>query len=442
MSQVLQVLGALLLLSGFIAAQAGVVKDSSASYLTANAVGGTVLAALAYAGRDYGFLLLEGTWAVVSAISLYRAFPAGKAAAADPTAAFSTAKAADKGLPLPMSRSVQLNGDELSTEQRLVRYFRNSYAGSQGRQWLQPHILWWSLAFLRDNGIRIDFDTLVAAGERARTMPLPAGHTKVHPADQAELNFAFWWSILIDIARVVYRPQRRFLPGVAVELPTVADLQRRAWDLGLRPWMSSATTEELAGIAHALAIIDDHERKRPADPDLIMSKVLLPELLLVELHWLHTPGGRVRADGLPRVDVVLLRRYSRAQLWWADDRYLDPLDHMYLRAGDILNHLARLPKESQTPTIQSMLSMYEEVLIADTKGTVDLPSSPAPVDTVPNPSTQVDTIAGPPAQVDTIASRPAQVDTIASRPAQVDTIASRPAGTDTRVVAPATASVP
>ncbi|MFG1792696.1 hypothetical protein [Nocardia sp. NPDC049149] len=422
MSQVLQVLGALLLLSGFIAAQAGAVKDSSASYLTVNAVGGTMLAALAYIGRDYGFLLLEGTWAVVSAISLYRAFPAGKLATPDPAAAFSTAADADKGLPLPMSRSVQLNGDELSTEQRLVRYFRNSYAGSQGRQWLQPHILWWSLAFLRDNGIRIDFDTLVAAGERAKTMPLPAGHAKVHPADQAELNFAFWWSILIDIARVVYRRQRRFLPGAAFALPTIADLQRRAWDLGLRPWMSSATTEELAGIAHALAIIDDHERQRPADPDLIMSKVLLPELLLVELHWLHTPGGRVRADGQPRVDVVLLRRYSRAQLWWADDRYLDPLDHMYLRAGDILNHLARLPEESQTPTIQSMLGMYEEVLTADAQGTVDLPSSPAPLDTAQNPSTQVDVIPSP--------------------PTQVDTIPGPPAGTEARVIAPATASVP
>ncbi|WP_280454335.1 CBU_0592 family membrane protein [Nocardia brasiliensis] len=391
MSQLLQVLGALLLLSGFIAAQAGALRDTSLRYLLVNAVGGALLAAIAYADRDYGFLLLEGTWAAVSTLSLCRAYHARANSAHDtePSWVFPAGKHSEgANWPLPVSRTIGLSGDELSTELRIIRLFRNSYAGAQGRQWLQPHVLWWILAFLRDNGIRIDFETLTTTGLRVKTttMPLPAGHSEVHPGDQAELNFALWWSLFIDIAKVVYRPRRhRILPGGGNGLPTLAELHERAWQLGLRPWMSSATFEELAGIAQALETIDRHERIRPADPDRIMTGVLLPELLLAELHWLHTPGGRTRSASKPRIDVALLRRHSKAQLRWNDERYLEPLDHMYLRAGDILDHLVRQPERSRTPALDSLLGMYEELLLADVDGTEhldDVPNSPDNVETV------------------------------------------------------------
>ncbi|WP_280441617.1 CBU_0592 family membrane protein [Nocardia brasiliensis] len=392
MSQVLQVLGALLLLSGFIAAQAGVLKDTSASYLVANALGGTLLATLAYIDKDYGFLLLEGTWAVVSSISLFRAHPARSGVPAetnaDPVPGFP--RTTEARLPLPGSRTVRFGGDELSTEQRLIRFFRNSYAGAQGRQWLQPHVLWWTLTFLRDNDVQIDFDTLTATALRARTttMPLPAGHSTVQPGDQTELNFALWWSIFLDIAEVVFRPRRRLRRrGGNTGLPRLAELHSRAWQLGLRPWMSSATLEELSGIARALAIIEEHESSGTTDSDRIMAEVLLPELLLAELHWLHTPGGRTRSANRPRVDVVLLRRYSKAQSRWADDRYLEPLDHMYLRAGDILTYLSRLPEAARTTAVQSVMSMYEEVAYADAQSAASLSGEQ---------SSSVTVVTGPP----------------------------------------------
>ncbi len=66
MDQVLQVIGAIMVLSGFTLAQFRVLDQRSYTYLLLNFVGSAVLAVLAYEGKEWGFLLLEGVWAVVS----------------------------------------------------------------------------------------------------------------------------------------------------------------------------------------------------------------------------------------------------------------------------------------------------------------------------------------------------------------------------------------
>jgi hypothetical protein len=72
MDQVIQVVGALLILSAFAAAQFGWMRLDSVTYLVLNLVGSLVLAYLALDERQWGFLLLESVWAVVSAWSLAR----------------------------------------------------------------------------------------------------------------------------------------------------------------------------------------------------------------------------------------------------------------------------------------------------------------------------------------------------------------------------------
>jgi hypothetical protein len=72
MDQLVQVLGSLLVLAAFAGAQRGVVSPRSPVYLALNLVGSTVLAVLAAYEQQWGFLLLEGCWAVVSAGSLVR----------------------------------------------------------------------------------------------------------------------------------------------------------------------------------------------------------------------------------------------------------------------------------------------------------------------------------------------------------------------------------
>ncbi|MEV6523815.1 hypothetical protein AB0M43_17850 [Longispora sp. NPDC051575] len=70
MGQLVQIVGSLLVLSGFALAQAGVLNPKSLVYLWLNVVGSTVLAIEAVLERQWGFLLLEGVWAVVSAVGL------------------------------------------------------------------------------------------------------------------------------------------------------------------------------------------------------------------------------------------------------------------------------------------------------------------------------------------------------------------------------------
>lgn len=70
MDQVIQVVGALLILLAFVAAQAGRVSPHARSYLVLNLVGSVILAVIAAYEFDLGFLLLESVWAIVSLWSL------------------------------------------------------------------------------------------------------------------------------------------------------------------------------------------------------------------------------------------------------------------------------------------------------------------------------------------------------------------------------------
>lgn len=79
MDQAIQIVGALLILTAYAAAQFGAMDQSSRVYLVLNLVGSAVLAVLAWVETQWGFLLLEGVWALVSAWSLLKS----RAAAAD-----------------------------------------------------------------------------------------------------------------------------------------------------------------------------------------------------------------------------------------------------------------------------------------------------------------------------------------------------------------------
>lgn len=73
MDQVVQIVGALLILAAFTAVQVERMRPDSRVYLVLNLVGSAILAVLALAGSQWGFLLLEGVWAIVSAWGLLAA---------------------------------------------------------------------------------------------------------------------------------------------------------------------------------------------------------------------------------------------------------------------------------------------------------------------------------------------------------------------------------
>jgi hypothetical protein len=70
LEQLLQLVGAILVLAGFTLAQVRVLDPQSLPYLVLNAVGAAILATLALIGEQWGFLLLEGVWTIVSVAGL------------------------------------------------------------------------------------------------------------------------------------------------------------------------------------------------------------------------------------------------------------------------------------------------------------------------------------------------------------------------------------
>jgi hypothetical protein len=72
MGPYVQICGSLLILVPFVLAQMGRVTPLSLPYLLLNLVGSVVLAVDAALGSQWGFLLLESVWALVSLVSLLR----------------------------------------------------------------------------------------------------------------------------------------------------------------------------------------------------------------------------------------------------------------------------------------------------------------------------------------------------------------------------------
>jgi hypothetical protein len=71
MSGILQIVGALLVLGGFALSQFRVLSQQSYLYLLLNVIGSGVLAILAALDFQWGFLLLEGGWVLVSCWSIF-----------------------------------------------------------------------------------------------------------------------------------------------------------------------------------------------------------------------------------------------------------------------------------------------------------------------------------------------------------------------------------
>jgi hypothetical protein len=78
-AQAISLIGAGLILAAFAAQQAGRLGGEDRTYLVLNLAGSVILTYFAVEARNSGLIVLEGSWAVISLVSLLR-----KRAAAPP----------------------------------------------------------------------------------------------------------------------------------------------------------------------------------------------------------------------------------------------------------------------------------------------------------------------------------------------------------------------
>jgi hypothetical protein len=72
--QVVSLLGAAMILAAFGAQQAGKLRPEALPYLALNLLGSAILTYFAIEARNLGLIVLEGSWAAISLVSLVRAF--------------------------------------------------------------------------------------------------------------------------------------------------------------------------------------------------------------------------------------------------------------------------------------------------------------------------------------------------------------------------------
>ena len=76
--QIVSLVGAILILFAFGAQQLRKLDASTAAYQALNLFGGVCLWLSAMAARQYGFILLEGSWTIVSAYGLWMVVREGR----------------------------------------------------------------------------------------------------------------------------------------------------------------------------------------------------------------------------------------------------------------------------------------------------------------------------------------------------------------------------
>ena len=83
MTQSISLVGAALVLGAFIASQLGRMSTQGTTYRLMNLAGSLILTVVAVLGRLYGFVVLNGVWAVVSLIGVARLLRARSATIED-----------------------------------------------------------------------------------------------------------------------------------------------------------------------------------------------------------------------------------------------------------------------------------------------------------------------------------------------------------------------
>jgi hypothetical protein len=257
------------------------------------------------------------------------------------------------GIDLPAASGSVGRVAAMSIERFQKEVVRGTFMMSQGRQWLQISCLDAIFRILRCEGAEIPWNALESAESRRKMSrrALPPGHVDVVSSHQRESVFLLWLQTALWIGRYVYE-------GDARHLPTDDELDRHATDLGLEPWMSSSTEEEMCGMKVMF------RRYRETDPraalpaaDMIRRNTIR-YLIQGDRHWVS--GYRQRPGVLPDPHASMLRHlvldsHDKRRRGWR----LTAVERLAARVGDVLADVEAADPDYRTlPTYARLIAEY------------------------------------------------------------------------------------
>jgi hypothetical protein len=225
---------------------------------------------------------------------------------------------------------------------------------SQGRQWLQISCLDAIFRMLREAGVAIPWHALETPDSRRRMRKrnLPPAHTEVPDAHEQRAIFELWLRIAVRIGRYVYENDVR-------HLPTDDELDGLFDELGLAPWMSSSTEEEVSGMKVMF------RRYASADPSAALSardavrRFTIPFFIKGDRHWVsgprERPGGILFDRHASMLRHLVLDSHDKRRRGWQ----LTAVQQLAALVGDMLTQIAHADPGYRTlPTYALLIAEY------------------------------------------------------------------------------------
>lgn len=231
---------------------------------------------------------------------------------------------------------------------------RDTFMGSQGRQYAQIPLIDAVARIWREAGLRVDVAKLDDPDSIAKVarMPLPRRHAPVVPFERVRIQFVMWWKLAARIIDYVYRHDGECLP-------TREFIDRLISELGGEGYMQSFSEEEICAVEVMF------RRYRDVDPKALMTSSTAIEtfvagaLVQSDRYWVSDPGRQrpgAIADG-PNESLlpVLLGESIRKR---ALGRRLSDCEELYCRVSDFLTGIE--PTFATLPAYRKLITEYND----------------------------------------------------------------------------------
>jgi hypothetical protein len=265
-----------------------------------------------------------------------------------------SAAAAESRLTTLLPSHYQAEPENMTLECFQRDVVRGTFMMSQGRQWLQIPCLDSIFRISLAQGVQIDWELMGSpeARRKVRKRTLPLGHVQVEAPGQVAAVFELWLQCALWVGRYVYDNDAGWLPSDD-RLDEFTEVE-----LGLAPWMSSATEEELGGMKVMFGRYRDQDPHARMTADEAILRFTIPFWIKADRHWVS--GARARPGVLsdPHGSMIqhLIRKADakRRQGW-----RLTVAEQLSVRVGDLLAEIeATDPLYRILPTYPKLIAEY------------------------------------------------------------------------------------